>query len=71
MNNNIVIKAFTTDTRNEILREITKKIQYLDNLVPTTNIGVRWGEVFYTLNHIKCLAYRTKTSLVIRELDSL
>jgi hypothetical protein len=68
MNTIIVIKASNINTRNEILREINKKIQYLDDLVPITNIGVRWGTVFYTLNHIKCLAYRTKTSLLIKEL---
>lgn len=68
MNTIIVIKASNIDTRNEILREINKKIQYLDDLVPIANIGVKWGTIFYTLNQIKCLAYRTKTSLVIKEL---
>ena len=68
MKNKFVIKALTIDSRDEILREVVKYINRLDALVPIGNIGVRWGTVFYTLNHIKCLAYRTKTSLVIKEL---
>ena len=68
MKNNIIIKALTMDSRNEILRMLTRNIEQEETIVSFNNIGVRNGSVFYTPNNIKCVTYRTKTSLVLREL---